>query len=336
MIIPINLGSNSYDIIVERSSLNKANEYLNLNRKVLIVTDDGVPTEYSQAVFKMCKEPTIVTIPKGEGSKSLDCFNKLLTIMLTKGFTRKDAVVAVGGGVVGDLAGFVAASFMRGVDFYNIPTTLLSQIDSSIGGKTAINFNGVKNIVGAFYQPKCVIIDPELLKTLNEKQLASGFVEAIKMSLTSNEKLFNIFEEKNIFENLDEIIIESLQIKKQVVEQDEKEQGLRKVLNFGHTLGHGIESELEAKGFYHGECVALGMLPMWSKDVKLRLLKVLEKLVVCNKASFNKEMALKAISHDKKSINNNISVIKVNKVGEFIIENETIEELSNMLDEILL
>lgn len=336
MIIPINLGSNSYNIVVERNLLQKADEYLNLNRKVLIVTDDGVPAEYASSLLNKCKEPTIVTIPQGESSKSFDFFNKLLTIMLAKRFNRNDAVVAVGGGVVGDLAGFVAASYMRGVDFYNIPTTVLSQIDSSIGGKTAINFNGVKNIVGAFYQPKCVLIDPELLKTLNEKQFASGLVESVKMSLTSNENLFNIFEEKNINENIDEIIIESLKIKKYVVEQDEKENGLRKILNFGHTLGHGIESELESKDFYHGECVALGMIPMCSEEIKPRVLKVLNKIGVKTKAVFNKDLAVKAISHDKKSNSSNISIIKVNKIGEFLIEKATIEELSVMLDAISL
>lgn len=336
MIIPINLGSNSYNIIVERNLLQKADEYLNLNRKVLIVTDEGVPAEYASSLLNKCNEPTIVTIPQGESSKSFDSFNKLLTIMLAKGFNRNDAVVAVGGGVVGDLAGFVAASYMRGVDFYNIPTTVLSQIDSSIGGKTAINFNGVKNIVGAFYQPKCVLIDPELLKTLNKKQFNSGLIESVKMSLTSNENLFNIFEEKNIYENIDEIIIESLKIKKHVVEQDEKENGLRKILNFGHTLGHGIESELESKDFYHGECVALGMIPMCSEEIKPRVLKVLDKIGVKTKAVFNKDLAVKAISHDKKSNSSNISIIKVNKIGEFLIEKATIEELSDMLDEISL
>lgn len=335
MIIPLNLGEFSYDIIVERGAHKKADEYLNLNRKVLIVTDDGVPAVYSQTLLKMCKEPTIVTIPQGEISKSIDCYEKLLTIMLSKGFTRKDAVVAVGGGVVGDLSGFVAASFMRGVDFYNIPTTSLSQIDSSIGGKTAINLNGIKNIVGAFYQPKRVIIDPELLKTLDKKQMSAGLVEGVKMSLTSNKDLFEIFENKDINDNLDEIIIESLKIKKQVVEEDEKEQGLRKILNFGHTLGHGIESELEHKDYYHGECVALGMLPMCSDSVKNRVAAVLEKLDLKTKAQFDKEAAIRAIKHDKKSGQSSISVIKVQEIGSFVIEENTIDQLSIKLNEIL-
>ena len=166
MNIHLDLKENSYDIIVERGILEKAGEQLNLNRRVLIVTDSGVPDIYAKTLAKQCGTPVICTVESGEASKSIDTFAKLLQTMLINGFSRKDCVVAVGGGVVGDLSGFVASAYMRGVDFYNIPTTLLSQIDSSIGGKTAINFGGIKNIVGAFYQPKKVLIDPELLKTL--------------------------------------------------------------------------------------------------------------------------------------------------------------------------
>ena len=254
----MNLGEDSYDIIVERGVLSKANKQLNLNRRVLVVTDSGVPEEYAKSLASQCKDGIIYTVPMGEASKSLDIFGKVLGTMLDNGFSRKDCVVAVGGGVVGDLAGFAASAYMRGIDFYNIPTTLLSQIDSSIGGKTAINFGGVKNIVGAFYQPKKVLIDPDLLATLPERQISNGLAEAIKMALTSDKELFNIFENKDIDENIDEIIIRSLNIKKSVVEQDEKESGLRKILNFGHTIGHGIESSEEMSELYHGECVALG------------------------------------------------------------------------------
>ena len=200
MTIHMNLGEDSYDIIVERGALAKANEYLNLNRRVLVVTDSGVPSEYASAVAAQCKESVICTVESGEGSKSLETFGKLLKAMLDNGFSRKDCVVAVGGGVVGDLSGFVASAYMRGIDFYNIPTTLLSQIDSSIGGKTAINLVGVKNIVGAFYQPKRVIIDPELLKTLSPRQISSGLAEAVKMALTSDKELFDIFESCDMFE----------------------------------------------------------------------------------------------------------------------------------------
>ena len=163
MVIHMNLGKDSYDIIVARQSLKKANEYLNLDRRVLVVTDSGVPAEYAKEIAGRSKEGILCTVEMGEDSKSLDTFGTLLRTMLEHGFSRKDCVVAVGGGVVGDLAGFAASAYMRGIDFYNIPTTLLSQIDSSIGGKTAVNLGGVKNIVGAFYQPKRVLIDPDLL-----------------------------------------------------------------------------------------------------------------------------------------------------------------------------
>ena len=278
MILPVKTTTSEYNIVLERGSLNRLGEHLNLSRRVLIVTDSGVPEIYSKTVAKQCSQPYIVTIPEGEASKSFDNYKMLLSEMVEYGFTRSDCVVAVGGGVVGDLAGFVAASFMRGVDFYNIPTTVLSQVDSSVGGKVAIDFYGYKNIVGAFYPPKAVIIDSDTLSTLPARQISNGLAEAVKMSLTSDEKLFELFENEEIMPNIDKIIEGSLKIKRYVVQEDEKEGGLRKILNFGHTLAHAIESENEMQNLYHGECVALGMLPMCSEDVRERLVKVLEKL----------------------------------------------------------
>lgn len=316
MIINMNLGEDSYDIIVERGALAKANEYLNLNRRVLVVTDSGVPSEYASAVAAQCKESVICTVESGEGSKSLETFGKLLKAMLDNGFSRKDCVVAVGGGVVGDLSGFVASAYMRGIDFYNIPTTLLSQIDSSIGGKTAINLGGVKNIVGAFYQPKRVIIDPELLKTLEKRQISNGLAEAVKMALTSDKVLFDIFENNNIESSIDEIIVRSLNIKKNVVEQDEKEAGLRKILNFGHTVGHGIESSAEGS-LYHGECVALGMIPMCGDGIRGRVIEVLKKCNLYRTLDYDWQRIADAAFHDKKADGDSVTVITVDAVGSF-------------------
>ena len=174
MKITVELGKSSYDITILRGGLAQADRYMKLDRKVLVVTDSGVPAQYAQRVCTCCKEPVLVTIPQGEGSKNLGNFELLCRTMLQKGFTRTDCVVAVGGGVVGDLAGFAAASFMRGIDFYNIPTTVLSQVDSSVGGKVAIDLDNIKNCVGAFYQPKAVLIDPEVLNTLPARQIANG------------------------------------------------------------------------------------------------------------------------------------------------------------------
>lgn len=326
MDIHMNLGQNSYDIIVERGVLAKTCSHLNLSRKVLVVTDDGVPTQYAQCVSQQCLFSHIVTVPQGEKSKSIEVYEQLLKAMLSLGFTRGDCVVAVGGGVVGDLAGFVAASYMRGVDFYNIPTTVLSQIDSSIGGKVAVNLGGIKNIVGAFYQPKKVLIDPDVLFTLPPRQISNGLSEAVKMALTSDAKLFELFETCDALANIDEIITSSLNIKKNVVEQDEKETGLRKILNFGHSIGHGIESQLSS--LYHGECVALGMIPMCSPDVRARLLNVLAKLSLPTTASFDADKVVEAMTHDKKVSAGRLTAVFVENIGNYVMKDITCESLN--------
>ncbi len=317
MTIHMNLGEDSYDILVERGILSRVNEHLNLDRRVLVVTDSGVPEEYSKRVAAQCKEAVIYTVKMGEGSKSLEVFGELLKTMLDHGFSRKDCVVAVGGGVVGDLSGFAASAYMRGIDFYNIPTTLLSQIDSSIGGKTAINFGGVKNIVGAFYQPKKVLIDPELLKSLSKRQISNGLAEAVKMALTSDAALFEIFEKGDIEKNIDEIIIRSLNIKKNVVEQDEKEAGLRKILNFGHTIGHGIESSEGMSELYHGECVALGMIPMCGEEIRPRVIEALKKCNLYRTLDYDWDKITEAAFHDKKADGDTVTVTTVSEIGSF-------------------
>ncbi len=329
MIIPLNLGSNSYDIVLERGALQRAGELLNLNRSVLIVTDSGVPEKYARLIAQQSKNPIICTIKSGEDSKSIAVFEELLVKMLRAGFTRKDCVVAIGGGVCGDLAGFTAASYMRGIDFYNIPTTVLSQVDSSIGGKTAVNLDGIKNIVGAFYQPKKVLIDPDTLNTLSKRQISNGLAEAVKMSLTFDPELFEIFESRDIDANIETIIERSLKIKRMVVEEDEKEQGLRKVLNFGHTLGHGIE--VNSDDLYHGEAVAVGMLPLCAPDIRARLISVFEKLSLPTTCSADPDKIYEAVIHDKKASNGNVSLITVNKVGTFNIEETPISELKEII-----
>ena len=327
MIIPISLG---YDIILERGALNKASSYINLNRKCLIVTDSGVPYEYAEAIKKQAKEGYICVIPQGEKSKCFDNYKMLLEKMVEYSFTRTDCVIAVGGGVVGDLSGFVASSYMRGVDFYNIPTTLLSQLDSSIGGKVAIDLNGVKNIIGAFYQPKCVIIDSDTLSTLDKRQLHAGLCEAIKMSLTSDKELFELIESTNDLEkDIDTVIEKSLLIKKNVVEIDPKEKGLRKILNFGHTIGHAIESDT---GLLHGECVGLGMLPMCSKAVRERLLKILEKFSLPTDVNSDTDTLISYISHDKKASGSKITVILVKEIGAYEMQEIEISEIKKYID----
>ena len=326
-VLHMDLGADSYDIIIERGALQKSGEYLDLDRKVLVLTDDGVPERYAQTVAAQAKDGHVFTVSQGEESKSIPTFSEVLSELLKLGFSRRDAVVAVGGGVVGDLAGFVASAYMRGIDFYNIPTTVLSQVDSSIGGKTAVNLDGIKNIVGAFKQPERVLVDLELLSTLPERQISNGLAEAVKMSLTSDAELFRLFEKGNISERMDEIITRSLCIKKGVVEQDEKELGLRKILNFGHTIGHGIESFEHLNGLYHGECVALGMIPMVSEELRPRLIKVLDMLGLPTSVELDADEVYRAMTHDKKGEGDSVTVTTVSQPGSFEMKKIAFSEL---------
>ena len=320
MIIRMELGDSSYDIVLERGCLKKAGELLNLDRKVFILTDDGVPAQYAETVAGQCREPHIHTVAQGEGSKSFAVLEELLTQMLELGFTRGDCVCSVGGGVVGDLGGFTAACYMRGIDFYNIPTTILSQVDSSIGGKTAVNLGGVKNIVGAFWQPRKVLIDPDTLDTLSDRQKSSGLAEAVKAGLIADPVLFAMFEDYAAGGaplDLEKVIAASLMVKKNVVEQDERESGVRKILNFGHTIGHGIES---VTGLLHGECVAMGMIPMCSPAVRSRLIPVLGALRLPARVHADPAEVYKAVLHDKKMGDGFVSIVSVDTVGSYQIQ----------------
>lgn len=334
MIIPIKLETSQYDVVIEGGAIDRIETYLNLDRRVLVVSDDGVPSEYAQKVLSKCKEGLLCVLKQGEESKNFDNFKALLSLMLDNSFSRHDCVVAVGGGVAGDLAGFVASCYMRGVDFYNIPTTLLSQVDSSIGGKTAIDFEGVKNVVGTFYQPKKVVVDVNVLCTLDDRQLCAGLAESIKMACTSDKDLFEFIEScSDVRENLQTIVQKSVAIKKSVVEQDEKEGGLRKVLNFGHTIGHAIESA-SGGALLHGECVALGMLPMCEASVRNRLKKLFDKCGICTQYAFDKEELKQYLVHDKKADGGNVCAVTVNEIGSFEFENLNVEQILERVEEL--
>jgi len=332
MILHVGLANNPYDIVIEKGVLNRAAEEINLERKVLVVTDAGVPIEYANTIAKQCKYSVVHVIGEGEDNKSLETFAELQKVLLENNFSRKDCVVAVGGGVVGDLSGFVASAYMRGIDFYNIPTTVLSQVDSSIGGKTAVNFNGVKNIVGAFYQPKKVLIDVNVLNSLSNRLISNGLAEAFKMALTCDASLFEEFEKGVDVKNLTDILARAIDIKRRVVEEDEKEQNLRKVLNFGHTIGHGIEITSNGK-LLHGESVAIGMLMMCDESVRDRILKVMKSLNMPVYTEVDVEAAVEAISHDKKSNGDTISTVYVSNVGSFEFKNMTLDELRKRLSD---
>lgn len=314
-------------IVIERGALNRIEELIPMTGKILVLTDSGVPQQYSRTIASKAGMAFIYTIEQGEQSKNIDNWCKILEFMKGHSFTRTDAVVAVGGGVVGDLAGFVASAYMRGIRFYNIPTTLLSQVDSSIGGKTAVDFFGVKNMVGAFYQPHKVIIDTDTLKTLPERQLHSGLVESIKMAATFDKCLFELIENSTDLEkDLDEIIRQSLKIKGNVVCQDPLEKGLRRVLNFGHTVGHAIETLGKGK-YLHGEAVGMGMLYFSAPDVRVRIKRLLDKYNLPTECAYSADELKELIRLDKKAMSDNIRIIRVNTIGEYEICQCSIDSL---------
>ena len=329
--LKVNIPNNSYTITIGKNLLKDVDKYFNVNRKILIVTDDNIPLEYINCVKPSIKECYVLTINHGEKNKNFSNYQKILQRLIEYNFTRVDAIIAIGGGVIGDMAAFAASTYMRGIDFYNIPTTLLSQVDSSIGGKTAIDFMNVKNIVGTFYQPKAVLIDIDTLKSLPERELNSGLVESIKMAATFNKKLFEYLKTApSILENADRIIFQSLLIKKDVVEKDEKESSLRKVLNFGHTIGHAIEESLNLK-YLHGECVGVGMLYFASSHVKRDIKELLIKYNLPVELEYDKNSVIELIKHDKKSNSDTISTIHVNEIGAYEIKNMTINEIACLM-----
>lgn len=329
MTLRMELGDRSYDIVIQRGCLQKAGQLLDLARKVCIITDEGVPAQYAKTLAAQCKDPVIVTVDAGEETKTMETVTKICRVLLERGFSRKDCVAAVGGGMVGDLAGFAAAAFMRGIDFYNLPTTLLSQVDSSIGGKTGVNLDGVKNIVGAFWQPKGVLIDPDTLSTLSPRLYAEGMAEAVKMALTSDAALFEKLEQGHL--PVEQVLEGALAIKKSVVEQDERESGPRKLLNFGHTIGHGVESTARGS-LYHGECVALGMVPMCGREVRERLIPLLERLGLPTTCDLDKEAIWQAMQHDKKSSSSGFSAVFVEKPGQGFVKQVSFAEMKAILE----
>ena len=266
MVISVSLGAQSYPIILDSGVLAHAGEHLALARRVLVVTDSGVPEEYAETVAGACRQARICTVPAGESSKNMGSYQQLLGEMLALGMDRGDCVAAVGGGMVGDLAGFAAATYMRGCKFVQIPTSLLAMVDSSVGGKTAIDLAAGKNLAGAFWQPSVVIADVGCLATLTPEQFADGCGEVVKHAVIADPELFAELEKTPLtLELLNRdvarvalIIARNIDIKRAVVVADERETNQRKLLNFGHSAGHAVEA-CEHFELGHGNCVSIGM-----------------------------------------------------------------------------
>lgn len=329
------LGKRSYDIVIKRGCLANFGRLAHLNRKVLLVTDSGVPPQYAEQLAAQCPYGQTEVVFQGEASKNIDTWRLLLQRMAELRFERGDAVVAVGGGVVGDLAGFVAASYMRGIGFFQVPTTILAQVDSSIGGKVALDLGGAKNLVGAFHQPELVLVDPNTLKTLSRRHYYNGLVEALKMGLTGVPELVDLFEQGDFDKNIERIIYLSLQYKKDVVERDETEQGERRILNFGHTIGHAVEAAGASRGLLHGEAVAIGMLPMITDaDLRARVAAILQRMDIDTEQKFPKERLLHYMASDKKRSGAGYNIVRVGTVGEGVLETVSAAEMEALLDEV--
>lgn len=330
----VKTASGGYDVIIKRNSLSEINEYFNYSGKVLIVTDSGVPEKYVDEVKKSFPGAFVFKFTAGENSKTYNTVLKILKYAHSKSFNRSDVFVALGGGVTGDVTGFASSVYMRGINFVNIPTTLLSQVDSSVGGKTGIDFCGVKNLVGSFYQPSLVIVDLETLKTLDDRQYRNGIAEIVKIAVTCDSRLFSLLETRNIKDVEDEVIFRALQLKAGVVEKDENDLSFRHVLNFGHSFAHAVESSGSFNELLHGECVSLGILPMCSNEIRNRVKTVLEKNGLPVKTDICFDSLKKYILLDKKSEGELISEISVNEIGTFYFEKMTLDDLIKKFKEV--
>lgn len=332
MKIQVDLNEHSYPIWIQENAIHHIDEIVDVQRKICIIADSGIPTKWIDIVSAQCPNSFVIRFEQGESSKCFRVFESLLEKCIEHHMNRKDAIIAIGGGVTGDLAGFVAATYMRGIDFYNIPTTLLAQVDSSVGGKVAIDVDSYKNIVGAFHQPKGVIIDPAVLSTLPKRQIHNGLVEALKTGLIQDKVLFSLFEQDKL--DIQTIIERSILVKRNIVSQDEKESGLRQILNFGHTIGHAIESAYGLNTYLHGECVAMGM-PFFIEDqnVLARVQNIYSKLELPVLPQYNVDTLMDCIAHDKKSSADSVTVVTVKEIGSCSLEKMSYEQIRQRLEE---
>lgn len=329
MLINIKSRIKDYSIIIKKNSLRELSNLFSLDyKKVLIVTDDNIPLEYIEDVKSNFDYVNVLVLSHGENTKSIENYLKIQETLLNNNFSRKDLVIALGGGVIGDLVGFACSTYKRGIEYINIPTSSLSMIDSSIGGKTAINYKHYKNMIGSFYPAKGVLIDFSLLKSLPKRQLNNGLVEALKAGYIFDKTIIDEFKKDEL--DIESIIIKSIMVKKHFVENDEKEESIREILNYGHTIGHALES---IYGFsdklYHGEAVGIGM--MLINDDPLEVASFLKKLDIHFDEEIDAEQIIEFIKNDKKMHNEKIDLIKVNKKNGGYIESISIEELKKII-----
>ena len=350
--LTVSLPGRSYDILIERGLLDRAGEYcrkaLPRAKKLFVVTDSTVGPLYLKRLIPPLEaaglETAICEIPAGEASKCAGELARLWECMMDFGLTRTDAVVALGGGVVGDLAGFAAATILRGVDFVQIPTTLLSQVDSSVGGKVAIDLDHGKNLAGAFWQPRLVLMDPDTLDTLPDSTFADGMAEVVKYGCIFDRAFFDFLaqrpERARLMEEIEHILYTCCDLKRKVVEEDERDTGNRMLLNFGHTLGHAYELAGHYTTYTHGQAVAAGMVRAAQLGTALGLTPAqlapdiaqlveafgLPTAIPCSQADY-----AAAIGLDKKGAGSSLSLILLDRPGHALAYPILKQQLLEML-----
>ena len=335
-VLPVRVRDSSYEIQIERGCLAECGERIKRAapcRKFLIVTDENVAPLYGKRVLESLEragiEARMLTLPAGEETKSLLCLQKVYDALCFGRLSRTDGLIALGGGVIGDLCGLAAATYLRGVRYVQILTSLLAQVDSSAGGKVAVNLPQGKNLVGAFYQPAVVLIDPDTLKTLPGKVWSDGMGEVIKYGCIRDAALFQSLLASDgrdaLMKRIDGVIFRCLELKREVVEKDERDAGDRMILNFGHTLGHAIEASQHYQGLRHGEAVAAGMywITRLSEEKGLTVPGTSERILKCLTAHGLSERAripageslLAPLRMDKKNLEGELTVVLLKEIG---------------------
>lgn len=310
----------NYDVLIESGLLKRLNHYLDPNLYYVIIADDQIPQIYINSVKDACPNHLLIHFPAGETSKSMNEFARIIDILVDHNIKKDAVVIAVGGGVTGDLAGFVASVYSRGISFIQIPTTLLAQIDSSVGGKVAINTANAKNIIGSIYPPKKVLIDPLTLQTLDKRQISAGMAEMIKYGMIADKAFFEKIKNEDPYSDWDYYIFKSLEIKKRYVETDEFDNGLRQSLNFGHTIGHALETYYQYQKYLHGEAVAIGMVQILSNpEIRKQLIDCLKKynLPTSDPVSFDELKPY--INRDKKGRKDLLKIVDVTDIGSSVL-----------------
>ena len=347
--INVKLVSKTYPIWIEDGILNGLSNLLypfNNLQKWILFSQKNIINQYSDLINNLINDSKIdieiIQLPDGENAKSIDQLKNIYSQLVQFGCNRTSTFIAFGGGVVGDVTGYVAASFMRGVDYIQIPTSLLAMVDSSIGGKTGINLSEGKNLVGSIWQPRAVIIDLSLLHSLPHREMISGFGEVIKYGAILDNNLFDLINDKiedlvnlNNIELLSKVVSRCAELKSDIVIEDERESSRRKILNFGHTIGHGLETYFGFSKLRHGEAISYGMLAAGKLSVdyanldkkKLqKLINLIKKLNLPKLGKYNSSDILEIIKRDKKKISNNISFVLLSDIGNTVFHSNISEK----------